>query len=166
MEKKSLTFFRYSGRCLYYLRTPIAIPGNVWASWVHRWVVLESWFEAQTGPLGQDRGGSRKRYNRPVASMEASTQCTFRQSGRITQFTHFEQCSSNWTDIKQSLPFSFQSLRDRGSLVAARDNVEVGVVNDLNSQLKRVEHELASIRSAHWRNSILVAFWKQSSIFV
>jgi len=38
-----------------------------------------------------------------------------------------------------------QSLRDRGSLVAARDNVEVGVVNDLNSQLKRVEHELASI---------------------
>ena len=49
--------------------------------------------------------------------------------------------------------------------MAARDNVEVGVVNDLNSQLKRVEHELASIRSAHWRNSILVAFWKQSSIF-
>ena len=78
----------------------------------------------------------------------------------------FEQDSLNWTDIKQSLTFSFQSLRDRGSLVAARDNVEVGVVNDLNSQLKRVEHELASIRSTHWRNSILVASWKQSSIFV
>ena len=44
--------------------------------------------EAQAGPLGQDRGGSRKRYNRPLASMEASTQCTFRQSGRITQITH------------------------------------------------------------------------------
>ena len=43
-------------------------------------------------------------------------------------------------------------------MVAARDNVETGVVNDLNSQLKRVEHELASIRSAHLRNSILFVF--------
>ena len=148
---------------MYYLRTPIAISGNVWAPWVHRWVVLEGWAEAQTGPLGQDRGGSRKRYNRPLASMEASTQCTFRQSGRITQYTHLNKL--DWHQTKFAL-LSFQSLRDRGSLVAARDNVEVGVVNDLNSQLKRVEHELASIRSAHWRNSILVAFWKQSSIFV
>ena len=57
--------------------------------------------------------------------------------------------------------FSFQSLRDRGSLVAARDNIEAGAMNDLNSQLKRVEHELASIRSAHLD---AIPFWLQAII--